>query len=355
MHLGLKVLEAFLQANQAEPHLVLATVVATEGSTYRKPGAMMLVNPAGDFAGLISGGCLEGDLVARTRRVLETGRPEPVSYDLKDDDELVLGLGLGCGGAVHLLLQRLDRGDGFEPLASLFACLAAGAPCRLALVTESSGEAPKIGATALEGGDGTTLGPPALLALLAEQAQDAPPARRARTLDLETPGGTAGVLLVDVRPTPRVLVCGAGPDALPVVWQVDALGWNCTVVDHRPNHADPARFPPGVEVLCERPERLGACVDLRRVDAAVVMTHHVGHDAAYLAQLDGCPPAYVGLLGPRARRDQLLKSSGAGRLRVHGPAGLDLGAELPEAIALAIMAEIHACLNGREAGFLDRG
>lgn len=352
MHLGLKTLAAFLDAHQAESHLVLATVVATEGSTYRKPGAMMLVNASGDFAGLISGGCLEGDLVARTRTVLDTGEVARVSYDLKDEEGLVLGLGLGCGGAVHLQLQRLDREDGFEPLGSLLACVAHGVACRLMLVTDSDDPQLSVGDAALSGGDGTTLGPPSLLGHLAE-ASVRSSTGRASLRRVAHEGGSAEVLEVDVQPTPRVLVCGAGPDAVPLVRQVAALGWNCTVTDHRPGFADPDRFPDGVDVACERPARLAGAVDLAQVDAAVVMSHHVEHDAAYLAALAQRPPAYLGLLGPRARRDQLLESLGSDAPFVHGPAGLDLGAELPESIALAIMAEIHAALNGRDGGFLS--
>ncbi len=355
MHLGLRALETFLQARQAESHLVLVTVVATEGSTYRKPGAMMLVDSGGDFAGLISGGCLEGDLVSRTRRVLDSGQSLEVSYDLKDDDELVFGLGLGCGGAVNLLLQRLDRAAGFEPLASLFQCLAGGAACRLALVTDPGDTTLALGEVALSGGDGATLGPPGLLVLLAEQVSQGGDGRRARSLRLDTPEGPARVLLVDVQPTPCVLICGAGPDAEPLVRQVVGQGWTPVVFDHRPAFADPGRFPADAVVVCDRPERLAEAVDLARVDAAVVMSHHVAHDADYLRVLAAQPPTYIGLLGPRARRDDLLDTIGASELRVHGPAGLDLGAELPEAIALAIMAEIHAVLNERDGASLDRG
>ncbi len=366
MNLGLETLAAFRDANRGAPALVLATVVATEGSTYRKPGAMLLSNGAGEFAGLISGGCLENDLVTRARDVLETGEPQRLDYDLKDDDELVLGLGLGCGGAVHLLLQRLVAEDGFAPLGPLFDRLAAGHRCQWGLVIEG----PRLGEAALVDDQGGSWGPDALVNVIAA----APPPRpgragRARTVRLEAgtngpgadearrgePAGTGRLLCVDVRPTPRVLICGAGLDALPLVAQVLALGWRCTVTDHRPASLDAQRLPTGAETLCTRPERLGEALDLKVFDAAVVMTHHVDHDAAYLAQLADNPPSYLGVLGPRARRDQLLQTIGRPDLAVRGPVGLDLGAELPEAIALAVMGEIHAVLAGREAGSLDHG
>jgi xanthine/CO dehydrogenase XdhC/CoxF family maturation factor len=362
MNLGLEALAAFLDANRDAPALVLATVVATEGSTYRKPGAMLLSNAAGEFAGLISGGCLESDLVSRARDVLETGEPARLSYDLKDDDELVLGLGLGCGGAVHLLLQRLVPANDFAPLGPLFDRLAAGLRCQLGLVTEGA----RLGESVLLDEHGGAWGPELLVSALAA----APPPRRgrsgrARSVTLEAaagaspsrePGGSAErMLCVDVQPTPRVLVCGAGLDALPLVAQVLALGWRCIVTDHRPASLATGRLPAGAEAVCVRPERLGERIDLTACDAAVVMTHHVEHDASYLAQLADHPPAYLGVLGPRARRDQLLQTIGRPELPVRGPVGIDLGAELPEAIALAIMAEIHAVLAGRQAGPLDHG
>jgi xanthine/CO dehydrogenase XdhC/CoxF family maturation factor len=364
MNLGLGPLAAFLDANRDAPALVLATVVATEGSTYRKPGAMLLSNPAGEFAGLISGGCLESDLVARAREVLETGEPARLSYDLKDDDELVLGLGLGCGGAVHLLLQRLVPANDFAPLGPLFDRLDAGRRCQLGLVIEGA----RLGESALVDEHGGAWGPEPLVRALAA----APPPRpgrsgRARSVTLETAAATGAsssrelsasterMLCVDVQPTPRVLVCGAGLDALPLVAQVLALGWRCTVTDHRPASLAEERLPAGAETVCVRPDRLGENVELTAFDAVVVMTHHVDHDASYLAQLAEHPLSYLGVLGPRARRNQLLQAIGRPELTVRGPVGLDLGAELPESIALAIMAEIHAVLAGRQAGSLDHG
>ena len=350
MNLELEALNAFLDANRGASALVLATVVATEGSTYRKPGAMLLSNEAGEFAGLISGGCLESDLVAQARDVLESGKPQRLSYDLKDDDELVLGLGLGCGGAVHLLLQRVVPANDFAPLGPLFDRLGEGRRCQLGLVIEGE----RLGEAALVDDQGEPWGPEPLVEALAGAPSPRPGrAGRARSVSLES--GTEQMLCVDVRPTPRVLICGAGLDALPLAAQVLALGWRCTVTDHRPASLAAERLPAEVESVCARPDRVGEAVDLAAFDAAVVMTHHVEHDASYLAQLAEHDMAYLGVLGPRARRDQLLQTIGKPDLPVRGPVGLDLGAELPEAIALAVMAEIHAVLAGRQAGSLDHG
>lgn len=348
MHLGIKTLHTFLQAHQHTPHLALAVVTATQGSTYRKPGAMMLIGPDGDFAGLVSGGCLEGDLAERALAVIASGEPLKVHYDLQDDD-LLFGLGLGCGGAVDLQLQRISVASKFEPLANLFEALEAGHHCELALVIDSTDPELPVGSTALASSGGMRSGSAKILERLGDGA---PGAARVRLEPITGSAGEAQALVLSISPSPHVLVCGAGPDAVPLVSQVLALGWDCTVADHREAFAHSARFPGGARMLCQRPEALAGHEILAQIDAAVVMTHHVGHDADYLRALKEKPPPYVGLLGPRARRDRLVEDAGAGSLLIHGPAGLDIGAELPEAIALAIVAEIHAVLSGRQGGLL---
>lgn len=354
MHLGLKQLAGFFDSHKHEDHLVLATVVATQGSTYRKPGAMMLITAEGSFVGLISGGCLEDDLVQHAMKVLEDGQPRRISYDLHDDEELIWGLGLGCGGDVHLLLQRLNRADGFGVLPGLFTSLSGGESCLLALVIESFGDKPVPGTAAMLDAAGNVFGALSLLPALKTHFNSSSTNGRCQEISLEMDGSSARVLLIRLTPSPRVLICGGGPDAVPVARQVTALGWDCTVVDHRPAYASAKRFPPEATVCCQRPSELSILVDLGRVDAAVVMSHHLEHDASYLEQLKSQGIAYIALLGPAARREQLLKRLGPGAPEIHGPAGLDIGAELPESIALSIMAEIHASLNGRSGLALSR-
>ena len=158
-------------------------------------------------------------------------------------------------------------------------------------------------------------------------------------------------LLVPLRLPPRLLVCGAGPDARPVVELAAFLAWRVTVVDHRSAYADAARFAPGTEVLETRPESLTADLQLDRYDAAVVMSHHLDSDLAYLRALAPTRVPYVGLLGPAARRERLLRDLGPSatplQRRLRAPIGLDIGGRAAESIALAIVSEIHAVLAGR--------
>jgi len=174
-----------------------------------------------------------------------------------------------------------------------------------------------------------------------------------RELDLEllTHGGRERAFVQALAPPPHVLICGAGPDALPVVSLARSLAWRVTVVDHRPAYAVDRRFP-GATVRLADAHLLRSMVDLDGCHAAVVMSHHLSSDTIYLRELaQAGAPAYVGLLGPTARRDRLVEELGAAaatlRFRIHGPVGFDLGAATPEGIALAIVSQIHAWLAGR--------
>jgi xanthine dehydrogenase accessory factor len=338
MNLGLRQLESFLKQHSHDQSLVLAMVTAIEGPSYRKPGAMMLVSSGLEFAGLISGGCLEGDLVEHAAAVLADGVPRSVTYDLSGADDVIFGLGLGCGGTVHLLLQRLDQAAGFGFLPTLFQAISERKTCVLAMALNGSSGA-SLAATALSI-EGQSGGDTALSNILEGRLE---PWQTKQRFAYEGPGNS--VLLVKIEPPPRVLVCGAGSDAVPLARQVDMLGWECIVVDHRSAYARSDRFPPLVEVKYLQPDNLLDEVDIGLVDAAVVMSHNLVHDKAYLSRLAGAGLSYLGLLGPRTRRDILMKELGLTGQEIHGPAGLDIGAELPESIALSIVAEIHTVLS----------
>jgi xanthine/CO dehydrogenase XdhC/CoxF family maturation factor len=346
LHLGTSALLDFYRRHREHDSLVLVTIIATEGSTYRKPGAMMLISADGGYEGMISGGCLEGDLLHHASEVFASGEAKFVTYDMHADENLVWSLGLGCDGVIHLLLQRLDRGDGFGFLSWLDETLAARDPAMVAMVTRSDSDELPAGSFALQSRSGKILGSEPLLDCLGVHAGPGWPDWRSR---MSRPAGhDAEAMLINVPPQPRVLLCGAGPDAVPVARQITSLGWDCHIVDHRPAFARADRFPVGCTVVMTRPEKMPEAVNLREMDAAVIMSHHLENDAAYLAGLTGTPLRYIGVLGPRARRNRLKKMAGNPDLQIYGPVGLDIGAELPESIALSITAEIHAVLNERD-------
>lgn len=359
MHLGLTALLEFYHAHRQDKALVLGTVSATEGSTYRKPGAMMLIAADGSYQGLISGGCLEADLASRAENVFAQGKTLDVCYDMSQGDDFAWGLGLGCEGTIQLLLQRLDRSDDFGFLETLQQAWQQRRGGMLCLVTSSSDSTYPAGCFWLDCGPRFSRSQPESLSRLKlptksllSEPQDR--SRRYRQVSIDTANGQLKVLLIPILPPPAILICGAGHDAVPAARLAAEMGWDCTVVDHRPGFARAERFPESCDVRLLQPDELSAQIPLEAVDAAIVMTHHLGHDRKYLSQVVKAGIAYIGLLGPRARRDRLLKEIDALDVHVHGPAGLDIGAEMPESIALAIIAEIHAFLNQRDGSMLTR-
>lgn len=294
-----RLLEFFDARRARGAPLVLVTVFETEGSTYSKAGAQMLVDEDGVFRGMLSGGCLEGDLAVRAGQVLETGRAQVATYDLGKDDDELWGMGVGCDGLMRVVLQPLRPEHHYEPFASI---------------------------AEIWRGD------------------------RAREVTFAVDNEEIREITLLAAPPPQILVLGAGLDAEPVVRFAHELGWRCTVVDHRPAYVDSGDFSAAVATHCLPAEELSASLELDRYDAAVVMSHHLVSDRAYLRQLADADIAYVGLLGPENRRERLLAELGdeaAGlQSRLYGPAGIDIGGRGPAPIALSIVAQIQKVLMG---------
>jgi xanthine/CO dehydrogenase XdhC/CoxF family maturation factor len=357
MSLSLQRLLPLFERERALHHsMVLATVVRTAGPTYTKPGAHMLLAGDGEYAGLLSGGCLEGDLAEHARAVLASGRAKLVSYDMRGSRDLLFGLGSGCEGAMDILLQRLDADGDWQPMTWLAAAWRAQRAAALLLVVSSSDPAWPPGA-AVSGVDGELTGVVAndnhaavrapLRALAARLSQE----HCSRFLPQAVPGIDA--LALAQPPPVQLLLLGAGPDALPVVELAAFLGWRVTVIDHRSHYAQAGRFPTAARVLDGGPQALDRLLAAPPSTwaAAIIMSHHLTTDLGYLRALAASDIPYVGLLGPGTRCQRLLAELGAdaARLtpRLRAPIGLDLGAAAPEAIALSIVAEIHAALAGR--------
>ena len=278
---------------------------------------------------------------------------------MSEGDDFAFGLGLGCDGIIHLMLQRLDSGNGFGFLKTLERAWQARSSGLLSLVKATTDPAFSSGDFALECGSDFLSGDQRLLASSHSQAvalfsSGHNMSRRYWQDSIDTGPGKIDLLLIPIMPPPELLICGAGHDAVPVARLAAEMGWSSTIVDHRPAFARADRFPPGCEVHLLQANELNEQLSLERLDAAVVMTHHIGHDRSYLSQVVKAAVPYIGLLGPRARKDRLLEEIGASDVHVFGPAGLDIGAEMPESIALAIIAEIHAFLNRRDGSMLTR-
>ncbi len=355
-----RILEAYRNHLPMDAPLALATVVRVEGSAYRRPGARMLIYPDGRRIGSISGGCLEADVILQAREAARAGEPVYVHYDtrLPNGDLLFES---GCRGAVGILIEPIVT-------PTLLCCLEflAGRgrqrePGALATVFRAQGSRRIwIGARLMRRRSEAVQGnldDPALATALLPDMEAVMRSGRALVKTFPLPEGEAELLIEPVRPPVALLICGAGPDAVPVAEMAGLLGWQVTVADHRDALLTPERFP-GVEALL--PERRKDQVLLDARTAAILMTHSYVQDRIWLEHLLPSSIPYIGLLGPRSRGEQLLQDLRHDGLpfdkvclaRLHSPTGLDLDAETPEEIALSILSEIQAVLSGRSGGAL---
>ena len=301
---------------------VLMTLVSVEGSSYRRAGARILVPQVGARIGSISGGCLEEDLILRSVRAAETGRPELVTYDTSADNDEVWGVGLGCHGTVRILIEPLPVKPAWAALAA--ENLRAGRATELAVAWKNPG-----------GPVGTWLRADPAVALM---------------------GPGAAVFNDRIEAPTALTLFGAGDDALPLARLASGLGWRLTVADPRPAMPTPERFPGAFALVLGPADELVARAAPPPGSLAVVMTHHYRHDLPLLRHLLPLQLAYLGLLGPRRRAERLLADlcqSGmaitpAMRSLLRAPVGLDVGADGPEEVALSIAAEMNAVLAGRD-------
>ncbi len=278
-------------ASSGQP-LALITVLNTEGSTYSKAGSQMLVNEDGDFYGMLSGGCLEGDLAERSRAIIKSGVADVITYDLRGDDD-VFGLGVGCEGALKIFIQPLSDSSNYEPFSSLVSALENAAFADLPLADFG-------------------------------------------TMRIHAPL--------------QLLILGAGQDAEPLVQFMAALGWKVTVSDHRPASVARLESSPAASVECVPIMEIASHFDLSDFDAVIIMSHNLQADRAYLKTLAGSSVEFIGLLGPPHRRDRLLGEMGGDAKilgdRLHAPVGKQIGGRGPAAIALEIAAELQSRFSG---------
>jgi xanthine/CO dehydrogenase XdhC/CoxF family maturation factor len=276
-----------------------------------------------------------------------------VNYDTRSSDDVLWGIGLGCEGAMTILMTRIDRGNQYQPFAFIEESRRQHIEGRFALVIASGNPAFPVGWSYCPGAPATTAAtlPSAVAeALAARQPHESAAQRHPLTLVADN----ATFLVVPIELPPRLLVLGAGPDAMPLVEIAGLMNWRVTVLDHRPAYAVAERFPRASCVALSPATALHEHLRGEPFDAAVVMSHHLVSDQAYLEALAASEIPYVGLLGPAPRRARLMSELGdraAGLTgRLHGPVGLDIGARTPETIALAIVGEIQAVLSGRSGG-----
>jgi xanthine dehydrogenase accessory factor len=359
-----EVVGALSRAAVAGDSVVLVTVVRVTGSSYGGVGARMVVRNDGSTIGLVSGGCLESDLAEHARRVYATGSAEVVRYDTRDDDDAPWGLGLGCNGLIDVLLEPMPPSLSRDVASLIDQALAGDAPSVIATVIrtpDSRSGLPAVGAHALLGSDGTqSVGEWGTGSVLSDAAEHIDEALTAGRRGLVREFGAVEVAFEVVMPAVCLIVCGTGPDAAPVARFASQLGWDVTVVDHRPlTNAHASRFPGARVVECAEALQLADAVVLTPRTAAVVMSHHLTRDRDYVQALLTANVAYLGVLGPRGRTERMLAELATRNgtpveigERFFAPVGMDIGGEGPDAIALAIISQVSAVTSGRTGGHL---
>jgi xanthine dehydrogenase accessory factor len=313
---------------------VLCTVMGVEGSVYRGAGARMVIAGA-ETTGAVSGGCLEADLVARAPDVIASGTAELARYDTRISDDVVLGLGLGCQGIIDVLMEPLAGAKLDDAIAFYERLATRRDTVTLVTLLRATDELPVGTRAVLDASVSVVDGDERLLARADDIAREV------------------------IRPATPLVVCGAGTDAIPLVRLAKQVGWHVTVVDHRASFVTAARFPDADILACVNltsdDVSLASRIAIDEQTMAVVMAHSASHDRAYLHAMLDARASYIGVLGPRRRTMELLGERAVdGNLpdAVHAPVGLDLGAESPDEIALAIVAEVAAVNAGRRGGQL---
>jgi xanthine/CO dehydrogenase XdhC/CoxF family maturation factor len=318
---------------------VLVTLVKVAGSSYRRTGARLLLDARGEYAGTISGGCLEAEVMRKASWMVRDGAVVE-QYSTMFDDTAEIPFGLGCGGVVDLLVEPAGSPEYFALMEAMEDSLRGK---EATVVTWLPGEGKGLRRMVLDSNGAVVFASTSLSEAKIDCAKGL------------LPGGEyEGRFVEELRAPQRLFVLGAGDDAKPLVSMAALLGWSVTVADGRAQLARAERFPEAERVVALG-EAGAAGLGIRRNDAAVLMTHSYEQDREILASLLPMAPGYMGLLGAR-HRSSLLVSEAAAMIGwtvaeccalIHAPVGLDLGGDGPEAIALAVIAEVQAYCQGK--------
>ena len=350
---------------EPEDEGTLVTITRTTGSTYRREGAKMVCSRAG-AVGSVSGGCLESDIADLSLEVVEHDQPQIVSYDTSAENENVWGMGLGCNGTVEVLIEPLRwwrTQEGKTLFGEVMDRVNRGQRCAVVTLLKEGGEQLRSLRRLLVDPAGKTfgtLGSPALDTAAAQRARSIlndEMVRPSRRIVLEHQSSPCELFVDALMAAAHLIVAGGGHDAIPVVRMARELGFRITLIDSRQSFATSERFPEADQVLCIQPEEFAQKVSFEGAPAVILMNHNYQKDRALLAQVLISPAefTYIGALGPRARTEQMLgelKQEGVKLAshkveQVRTPIGLDLGADSPQEIALAMLAEVLAVKNRR--------
>ena len=352
------IIKAFDEAQKLGKQTALATVVHVEGSSYRRPGARMLIEDDGKLTGAISGGCLEGDALRKALLVMSEKRSRLVTYDTMDDDDAKFGVGLGCNGIIQVLIEPIDEDNPHNPIKFLKAVNEKRQQSVLVtLFSLQNKKDPQYGTCLLVKEDKSVVDSvPVLKDVLIHDAEEVMINQVSSFKNYISNDHDLTAFIEVIKPPVSVIIVGAGNDVIPLVDMADILGWETTVIDGRANYAKKERFASACQVLVSKPEQVLDQIEIDERTVFLLMTHNYNYDKAMLKQLLQKNVTYIGMLGPKTKRERILgefKDEGSvfteQQLSVlHSPVGLDIGAETSQEIALSILAEVKALFAGKD-------
>jgi xanthine/CO dehydrogenase XdhC/CoxF family maturation factor len=354
-----KAYEAALQNGEVS---ALATVVKVDGSSYRRPGARMLVTENGQLTGAISGGCLEGDALKKAQMVIFSEKSMLVTYDTTDEDDAKFGVGLGCNGIIHILIEPILPDAENNPIALLKQCLENREEKVIVTFFDTQNKrATQTGTCMLLSEDRLitnsnldSIQKPSIQ-FAQEKAKSVLSQRQSLILPVD-PANTLQAFVEFISAPVQLVVVGAGNDVIPLTQIASVMGWDLILVDGRSDYATKTRFPMASQLLLGKASEVLPQLQPDRRTAVLLMTHNFNYDLAVMIELHPYVFPYLGVLGPRKKLEKLIENlekegiqlSPEDMQRIYGPMGLNLGAESPEEIALSIVSEVTAVLSEQE-------
>ena len=353
------IITAFKKAQQQNKKTALATVVHVEGSSYRRPGARMLVTEDGELTGAVSGGCLEGDALRKALLAINQQQNKLVTYDSMDEEDNTIGIQLGCNGIVYILFEPIEAAKENNPIGLLKKAAQQTNNAVLVTLFSLDNIDEQKGTCLLATGNAysETIENSSLQTLLKNEIADV---FLSGLSTMKKCGLNETAFIELIKPPVELIIAGAGNDAFPLVQMANVLGWHVTVVDGRKTHANANRFPTAKNIVVAKPAEAVKQITISEQTVFVLMSHNYNYDLAMLKELINTTCNYIGALGPKkklekmfaALQDEGIEVTEEMREKIYGPVGLDIGAETAEEIALSIMAEIKAVLAKRDTATL---
>lgn len=347
-----EIVKAYNEAVKDGKMCALATVVKVEGSSYRQPGARMLVTEDGQLTGAISGGCLEGDALRKALLSIHQKANKIITYNTSNEEGAEIGLQLGCNGIVHILFEYIDNAVLNNPIQLLQQLKTERKEAVIVTVFSLKRNASQIGTVLFYRDENLVLNQDKKFLDLIPEVKKVLKNKTSTVVKLENENEA---LIEYIKPSVSLIIAGAGNDILPLAKMAGILGWKISIGEGRATHATYKRFPKADQVLVIKPENFLENIVIDKQTYFVLMSHNYKYDLTVLKLLLQTDCHYIGILGPKSKFNRMLDDlllegitlNDEQLSRIHSPVGLDIGAETAEEIALSIISEIKAVESGR--------